>query len=67
MKCKAEQQNKVWFTYSVAKIKGAYHSTNQFVIPKGDEKYIIQYMNKIDWESRLFKTFNGKKFSKQPI
>ena len=30
MKRKAEQQNGAWVTYSVAKIKGAFHATNQF-------------------------------------
>ena len=67
MKCKAEQQNGAWVTYSVAKNKHAFHATNQFVAPKGDGKYKIQYLNEIGREGRLFETFNGKKFSKQPI
>lgn len=61
------RENGAWVTYSVAKIKGSFHKTNQFVVPNGDDKFVIQYMNQIDKEGRLFKTFNGKKFSKQPM
>ena len=44
MKHKAEQQNGAWVTYSVAKIKGAFHATNQFVVPKGDDKYKVRHI-----------------------
>ena len=56
-------ENGCWETYSAAKIKSAFYATNHFVFPKGNDKY----MNEVNREGRLFKTFNGKKFSKQPI